>query len=115
MCYTSSRCCTFKTFFNDCSMLTINVILNCWYRQSTLFTSKTIIDRTKIELQELVYESRKKDKQYKLHLEKLKNRFQSVVVIFSNLQQVLGRDIHYRFKTEVLLFKSLLIVKVSLN
>lgn len=57
-------------------------------RQSTLFSSKTIIDRTKIELQELVYESRKKDKQYKLQLDKLKSRFQSVVSIYSTLQQV---------------------------
>lgn len=57
--------------------------------QSTLLSTKNLIDKTKSELHDLIQLSRRQEKSFKLQVEKLKNSFKDAVQVFSGLQNVL--------------------------
>lgn len=83
--------------------------------QSTLLSTKNLIDQTKAELHDLIQVSRKQEKSFKLQVEKLKNSFKDAVQVFSGLQNV-RVYLNVRFKSHCerilnlsLLFQVLLI------
>lgn len=59
-----------------------------FYRQSTLLSTKNLVDKTKTELHDLVQVSRRQEMSLKLQVEKLRNSFKDAVQVFSGLQNV---------------------------
>lgn len=88
VCYVMCFDFVFNAVFSDDLFLHICFYFQPFYRQTTLLSSKTLVDKIKIELQELVLSARKHEKPYKLQVEKLQNSFKDAVQVFSGLQKV---------------------------